>query len=165
MRKICKISILCLIVILTFTTSVFAKEYTNLSELVEKGKKLDGTTVTIQGEAIGEPLQRGEYTWVNIGDSNMALGVWMKKNDADKILVYGNSKYKGDIIKITGKFNRTCKEHGGDMDLHEERMNVVKMGHRSNEKVNKNKEIAAILLTPISLIFAFLYFKKVKFRR
>lgn len=165
MHKICKIIVLSLTILLVFSATVFAGDSTNISDLVEKAKELDGKTLTIKGEAIGEPLNRGSYTWVNIGDGSMALGIWMKKDDANKISIYGNSKYKGDSIKVTGKLNRACKEHGGDMDFHADKVEILKTGYRTNEVINKNRVEAAGILTVISFVLIYVYFTKIKFKR
>lgn len=115
------------------------KNIVNYNDLIENGKALDNKQVTIEGEAIGEPLSRGDHTWVNISDGNIGFGIWIENNLMDKIAVYGDHKNKGDYLKITGKFHRACKEHGGDMDIHSTKVEVVKDGYELKEKINFNR--------------------------
>ena len=52
--------------------------YVTLSELIENAEEYDGKTILFKGEAIGDPLKRGDHTWVNVSDgNNSAVGVYM----------------------------------------------------------------------------------------
>lgn len=142
------------IVILIFlpTLSVRAEEIVDINNLVEEAKELDGQMVTIQGEAIGEPMIRGNNAWVNINDGTNAVGVWLSRDDAYKIMNYGNYKTKGDMVKITGIFYRDCREHGGEPDLHGMQVQIVTTGYAVQENVSTGKVISATLLSVVSLI-------------
>ena len=98
MRKCIQTLMLAFIFILSFSLKVKAENITPLNTLIENAKEMDGQEVTVQGEVIGERMDRGDFTWININDSTNAIGIWLSKSDADKILNYGNYKYKGDLI-------------------------------------------------------------------
>lgn len=144
-----------------FTLHVKAESKTTINDLIENAKKLDGKVVTIQGEAIGECMDRGEYSWVNINDGTNAIGLWLETNKAIKISRYGNYKYIGDTIKITGIFHRACTEHGGEADLHVNTLKVVNTGYLVYEKIPLLKIIGAIILVPVAFVFLVIFKKMV----
>jgi hypothetical protein len=160
MFKAFKIVLLTLIfVTFGYTYNCFAAEITNYNDLIENGKALDGKEIMLTGEAIGEPMKRGEYTWVNISDGSAAMGIWVKSSDAQKINFYGNSKSKGDMVKVIGEFHRACAEHGGDMDIHSKSIEITEKGHSLNERVNKSKVKSALILSVITALLSIAFVK------
>ena len=150
------------IALLAFTLATFAyadncyaEEITNYNDLIENGKSLDGSEVTIIGEAIGEPMKRGQYAWVNISDGSNAMGIWLKEADAEKISFYGDNKAKGDTVRISGEFHRACAEHGGDMDIHSQTIEITEKGHSIKEQVNLTKMKLGIILSLITALLAY----------
>ena len=137
----------------------YAQEIIPLNELVENGKAFDGKNVTVQGEALGEAMERGEYAWVNISDPTNIMGVWMKKEDAEKIAFFGDYNHKGDIIKVSGAFHRACAEHGGDMDIHGIAVEIAEQGYPVKEEVETRKIVVGVVLTLIALCIAGIYYK------
>lgn len=170
MRKIFQIILLTFIIIISIgfvetpcRAQSASNVYKNYNDMVEKAKELDGKTLDIEGEAIGEPLKRGDYTWVNICDGNgTSIGIYMKTEDASSIKYYGSSKVKGDTIIVSGEFRRACKEHGGDLDVHADKVNIEKPGHKIIEEVKMDKLIFSAVLTFIAAIASFFYFREKK---
>jgi len=159
MLKAFKIGLLAFIlVIFGYADNCFAEEITNYNDLIENGKLLDGSEVTIKGEAIGEPMKRGEYTWINISDGSTAMGIWIKTNDAQNISFYGSNKAKGDIVKITGEFHRACAEHGGDMDIHSLSIKIAEKGYLTNEKTNISKAKLGLILSLVTAALTYYNF-------
>jgi hypothetical protein len=157
MFKIFKIIIISTFMMFAFAAGASAVERSTLNDLVENGKVMDGKTVKVRGEAIGEPMKRGEFTWINISDGTLPIGIWMKNEDAEKVKVFGDYSHKGDIIEVVGKFNRACREHGGDMDIHAEIVNVVEEGTTVNHVIDKTKVISSIALTALTLTLLGIY--------
>lgn len=114
-----------------------------VSELVGHTLDWTGKTVTIEGEAIGEALPRGDWAWVNVSDGTNAIGVWMPLADAKKIGVYGDYHHTGDILRVTGTFSRDCAAHGGDVDIHSTDVVRVKAGSETPHPVPNAKKTAA----------------------
>ncbi len=163
MFKAFKIVMLALILVtFGYTYNSYAAEITNYNDLIENGKALDGNEVILLGEAIGEPMKRGDYTWVNISDGSTAIGIWIKTSDAQKISFYGNYKTKGDKVKILGQFHRACPEHGGDMDIHSLSIEIVEKGYPTNELINKNKLKSALILSFITALLCIAFVKSRK---
>ena len=79
MVKTFKTIILICILVFSFSITCKAKEYSNYNELIENSKKIDNSKITLKGEAIGEGMNRGKYSWVNISDGSTAMGIWIRK--------------------------------------------------------------------------------------
>jgi archaellin len=150
------------ILVFSFSITCMAQEYSNFNELIENGKKIDNSKITLKGEAIGERMNRGEYSWVNISDGSTAMGIWIKNEQAQSIKNFGKYAYKGDIVKIDGTFNRACKDHGGDMDIHAISVEIVEVGGKVIIPISNSKKIMATILTLITLTLIFLYKKFTK---
>ncbi|WMJ22990.1 hypothetical protein RBG61_13530 [Paludicola sp. MB14-C6] len=165
MQKILRVISIVFIIFFVFSSEVFAQEKaTEINALIENAKQLDNKTVTVEGEAVGEPLERGKYCWVNINDTTNAIGVWVNSEDAKQIKKYGDYKNKGDIIRVTGVFRRACKEHGGEADIHNESMQIIKHGYSVHEDISVVKLIIAVMLVLI-LILAIFFIHKLKIIR
>jgi hypothetical protein len=165
MRKYIKALIIVLLLTAPLSVNVKAESLIDINELIENAKELDEHEVTVQGEAIGERMDRGNYSWININDGTNAIGIWLSKSDADKVLNFGNYKNIGDTVKITGIFYRACKEHGGEADLHSNSLEIVEKGYKVKEHITSVKIISAAILIPIALFMLTLYMKMQKAKR
>jgi aspartyl/asparaginyl-tRNA synthetase len=159
MFKICKITLLSLILILGTSSICFADTVTNFNDLIENGKALDGKTVTIEGEAIGDMMKRGDYSWLNISDGSNAVGVWGKNSIIEEVTALGNYKQKGDTVKIQGEFHRACSEHGGDMDIHINNLTIIEKGQKVPQPLDYNKIKILSLLSLAAFITSIIYYK------
>lgn len=159
MRKIFKSLIIIFLLTFSFSMKAEAEEVTDINTLIEKAKEFDGKEVIVQGEAIGEPMDRGDHSWVNINDGTNAIGIWLKNSEADQISHYGNYKYKGDTVKIKGTFYRACKEHGGEADIHNIAITIEEQGYKVERQLSSVKLISAIVLSATSIII-FMYLRK-----
>jgi hypothetical protein len=162
MVKTFKTIILICILVFSFSITCMAQEYSNYIQLIENGKKLDNTKITLKGETIGEGMNRGKYSWVNISDGSTAMGIWIKDEQAQSIKNFGKYAYKGDIVKVNGIFNRACTEHGGDMDVHAISVDIIDAGGIVTIPISNNKKVIATILTLITLTLAFSYIKFTK---
>ncbi len=106
-------------------------------ELINNAKNYNGNTVVYRGEVIGDIMVRGEYAWINVNDEKNAIGIWVKKELTKDILFTGSYKAKGDLVEITGKFNRSCVEHGGDLDIHAQSIIKISSGSEISHAVDK----------------------------
>ncbi|MDF2888192.1 MAG: hypothetical protein K0R23_2577 [Lacrimispora sp.] len=165
MQKYIKTLMWVLLFTFALTFKVNAQSLTDINDLIEKAKEYDGEDVTIQGEVIGESMKRGNYSWININDGTNAIGIWLDSDIAEGILSYGHYKSKGDTVKITGIFNRACKEHGGEADLHSSSFEIVKNGYEVKEQISPVKIIIAVILTLFALVLMLILVKVIKNRR
>lgn len=93
-------------------------ETISLNELIENSQAYDGKVIQVQGEVLLEAMERDSSAWININDGTNAMGVYMPQESVQAIQHYGDYHTIGDTIHIEAVFNRSCKVHGGDMDLH-----------------------------------------------
>jgi|GEM_PF-775171 len=115
--------------------------------LLEGASAFDGLRVTIQGEAIGQAMERGTMAWVNVADKSGAIGVWMSAEEARSISMLGSYSCRGDELRITGTFHRACAEHGGDMDIHAEAVAIVRAGERVVHPFSVARQVTAAFLS------------------
>lgn len=154
MEKVGRVVILTILTVLISTFTAYASEGgLKISELIDKGKEYDNKVIIIEGEAIGELLERGENSFVNINDGTSAMGVYLKTSVGETIEYYGDYHHIGDTVRVRGTFHRACKEHGGDMDLHSEEFEIVSKGHDVTHEIATWKWIATGLLSQF-VIFA-----------
>ena len=138
----------------------FGSEKVLLNDLIEDSKRMDQKKVIVSGEVIGEALERGEFSWININDGTNAIGIWVDKKQVEQIKYYGSYHTVGDKISVEGIFNRGCKVHGGDVDIHAEQLQVVKRGHTVVYPIAKEKIIAAIGISLLAVGVVYGYFVK-----
>jgi len=127
---------------------VFAQSVSS-SELINNAKQYDGKVVSYQGEVIGEVMPRGDFAWANINDGKNAVGIWMTAAQASEISFAGSYKAKGDWFEVEGVFNRSCPQHGGDLDIHARSVIKKIAGRAVAEKLNPDKKQLAIILAVI----------------
>lgn len=164
MRKVKKsvifLSIFFLFLVMT-SSRCYAAETVTINQLIENTAKYDNLVVTVEGEVIGEALERGDFAWINLNDTTNAIGIWLKLSDTKQLQYYGDYGHRGDIVKITGKFSRACSEHGGDFDIHSNQIEVVKKGWIVSEIVPSYKIRATVVLSIIVSILLAGYIKLV----
>lgn len=157
MLKQIKTLILVTSFIISLSENVYADEIIDINYIIEQAAELDQQEVTVSGEAVGEAMNRGSHSWININDGTNAIGIWLSSSDAQKVKYFGSYKYKGDILKVSGIFNRTCKEHGGETDIHGTALEVVETGHVEEEQISSTKiavsALSAILAASLMTLF------------
>jgi len=130
------------------------------NELIENAVKYDKQIVVYSGEVIGDIMKRGDNAWINVSDGSNAIGVWLPYSETMKIKYTGLYNHKGDTVKVEGIFNKACPEHGGDLDIHCKKIEVLKEGYTAQEKINyKNILIAGILLV-LAVVLNLIIFRK-----
>lgn len=145
--------VIILTVLITTFTAYASEGGMKISELIDKGKEYDNKVITLEGEAIGELLERGENSFVNINDGTSAMGIFLKTSEGETIEYYGDYHNIGDRVKVEGVFHRACKDHGGDMDVHSNSMKIIEKGHATTHLIATWKLVTIGILTPF-VIFA-----------
>lgn len=130
------------------------------NDLIEKGAQWDRKMVTYEGEVIREPMRRGDYAWLNVSDGNNAMGVWVKYGMIRPIRHYGSYKMKGDWIKVTGLFYRSCPEHGGDLDIHASSITVLKRGGPTSHPIRVERLLLALLAIAAGIFYLLQYLRR-----
>lgn len=161
MRRIIFVFLLTTILFIFFTADGLA---INVNQLVEKSEFYDGKKVVFEGEVVGDVMVRGNHSWINVYDGVNAMGIWIRANEAEKIKKTGDYKNKGDVVEVEGVFNRACKEHGGDMDIHGENLNIKRTGRGLTHPVSSSKVFFAAGLAILSGIM-FLFDRHIQRKR
>jgi hypothetical protein len=143
------------ILLFLFASSAAAEEpAVSARDLIDHAKEYDGKAVVFTGEAIGDSMRRGDHAWVNVLDSDAAMGVYLPASALGAIRHYGSNSMKGDTVRVRGVFSRACPEHGGDMDIHASAVEIVARGASTPRPVDSLK----LALTPAFLgLSALLY--------
>ena len=135
-------------IVVSYTQSVSS------TELINNAKLYDGKIVTYEGEVIGDIMVRGEYAWVNVNDGQNAIGIWLDNNLTKDISYTGSYKSRGDLVEISGVFQRACLEHGGDLDIHAQAFRKVRQGRLIIERLNISKRnLVFVLLGVLCLVW------------
>jgi hypothetical protein len=136
-----------------------APKVVSANDLVEGAKALDDTTVVFEGEAIGDPLPRGDHGWCNASDGNYAIGIWMDRADLDRVERYGSYRWRGDRLRVVGVFHRACIEHGGDLDIHAASVEIAGRGAPIPRPTNPAEIVLASVLA-VAGALAFLLWRR-----
>ncbi|HWR10492.1 MAG TPA: hypothetical protein VN445_01595 [Rectinemataceae bacterium] len=129
-------------------------------DLVEKASVYDGVEVKVEGEIIGEVMARGDHSWINILDNGTALGVWLEKNLLPEIAYIGSYEAIGDKVRVTGAMHRACPEHGGDLDIHADTIELIGRGSAISHTLDLRRLGAAAALCVSGAFLAVLWRKR-----
>jgi hypothetical protein len=135
-------------------------EAESIRELIENSKTFDGKTVTVRGEVIGI-LKKENTAWINLLENGWAIGVFLRREQAENISVIGDYRHIGDIVEITGIFHMSCQAHGGDLDIHAENLAIISTG----QEIRRLPNPLTVLLSSIllaALIYLAYYMKKLR---
>ncbi|MBP7087843.1 MAG: hypothetical protein KBB01_00950 [Candidatus Omnitrophica bacterium] len=142
--------------------SAYADKVISLEELLKYPDKFDGQKLTVEGEAIGNLLKGDSGYWINISSGGQALGIFASNKEAFvNIHYWGEYSAKGDLVQIQGLFYKSCPLHHL-MDIHLEKIEIIKEGYRLTDSVSLFKIDLAILLFTICLVASTIYFIKFK---
>jgi hypothetical protein len=123
-----------------------AQDGVGSGDLIEKASLYDGVTVVYGGEVVGDMMYRGDYAWIGISDGANTVSVYIPAAEAKKITHVGGYRVVGDTVQITGVFHRACAEHGGDLDIHANSVEIVQAGHTVEDDPSSGLTAAAGVL-------------------
>jgi hypothetical protein len=138
--------------IVFFLSAACFAQAVSSDELIKNAKDYDGKSVLYRGEVIGDVMVRGKYAWINVNDGKNAIGIWIDKDLAKDILFTGNYKTRGDQLEIAGVFQRSCLEHGGDLDIHAKVMRKISAGAPALASLNTAKTRNIFILTGVLIL-------------
>ncbi|MDD5254875.1 MAG: DNA-binding protein [Candidatus Omnitrophica bacterium] len=153
MRKVLLYQLALIIPAVLFSLQCYAQDIPS-TELIKNAKLYDGKIVTYGGEAVGDIMVRGEFAWVNIYDGSNAIGIWVHKDLIRDITYTGGYRAKGDLVAVAGRFNRSCLEHGGDLDIHAQSFTKISPGSKIHHALDTEAvKSASVLFCTLVLIF------------
>jgi len=163
LKLIKPVLVLSVLIISFFVLPISAKaenQSITSTELIEDASEWDGTTVSYGGEVVGDVLYRGNYAWINVSDGANAIGIYIPAAEAKKIKNVGGYRIVGDTVFLSGTFHRACAEHGGDMDIHADTINVTEKGHSVEDNPSTGLLVSAGVLFLLALTGTILVLKK-----
>ncbi|MGC8717994.1 MAG: DNA-binding protein [bacterium] len=131
----------------------------SIVDLIEGAKVYDGKIIRIDGEVIGEILNRGEYAWINIYDGSASIGIWGPKELFSKIKFTGDYNTKGDYVEVTGIFRRADPKHGGELDIEALSLKVISVGRKVDHPISYRMINMTILSASIATVLGVIWLK------
>jgi len=120
--------------------------------LINNAREYDGKSVVYAGEVVGDIMVRGDFVWINVNDGENAIGVWLNKELAGEIQFAGSYHNKGDRLEISGVFQRSCIQHGGDLDIHAQSIRKISPGGPVKEELDTGKRNFTLILLGILVL-------------
>jgi len=130
------------------------------TQLIDEAQAYNAKEIIYTGEVIGDIMQRGSHSWINVSDGSNVIGVWILSDDIKDIKFTGRYKVKGDTVKVKGVFYRACKDHGGDMDIHANEITILEQGYKISETVNMWRILFTALVFVMAISLSIYIFKK-----
>ena len=161
--KIYLFLLLALIVRLSFFSSpLYATTIYTSDMLINQSNQLDGKAIYFKGEVVGDILRRGNFCWINVYDGSQAIGIYCRTEMVKYIKFVGDYKHTGDTLEIRGIFHKSCKQHGGELDIHAKQIRIIKTGAKREHPLSKPRlYLAILLLLCISLVlWLYIYLKR-----
>lgn len=136
---------------------------TAIADLDKADSYMDGQTVQITGEVVGDRIKAGTdgaHSWLMIeaiDGSYAELAVYVSNAAADLVDTYGAYGRQGTVMQLRGTFNLSCPDHEGLSDLHAEHYAVVSKGSSAPDTLNVAKFVpgAVLLLVGGGLLLVF----------
>ena len=128
-----------------------------VARLIDESATFDGQTVKIEGEIIGDVMKRDSHAWISILDGGVAVGVWTHIENLYAGLSAGGYAMQGDRVRVMGIMHRACSEHGGDLDIHLESIELLAPGHPVMQPVHRIRVLAAGFLCITGGVFALVW--------
>jgi len=130
---------------------LYGWDRTSVSALITNPTLFNGRIVQVEGELVGDIIEGRDGFWVNLLDSETAIGVWCPSAEKSKIRFLGRYKVQGDYVRVIGVFHRQCGQHAGDIDIHANSIDVLQQGYEVSEEIPLEKVFFAIFLGIVSL--------------
>ncbi|MDO4290860.1 MAG: hydrolase [Eggerthellaceae bacterium] len=143
----------------------------SISDLDEADSYLDGQTVQITGEVVGDRINAeldSSHCWITleaIDGSHSEMGVFVSKTSTSLIDTYGAYGKRGTVLQVRGTFNLACSEHEGVTDLHVDHVSVVSKGSETPDAFNPMDFVPGIVLTLAGGVLIVVFFRLRESRR
>lgn len=152
------------IVVTLLSSGVQAAEVSS-EELFKIPDEYDGKEISLRGEVVGDVMVRGEFAWLNVHDGYGAIGVFAPLGIVQDISYRGDYTFSGDAIRVRGKFHASCEVHGGDTDIHAQKITILSEGGRIYRSIDENKVKLSIVFPSIALLLTLVHILVRRFRK
>lgn len=144
---------------------------TLISELDKADSYLNGQTVQVTGEAIGDKIRAedgSDHCWVTvmaIDGSYAEVSVYMTTSAASVIDTFGAYGKTGTILQVRGTYHIACEEHEGLSDLHANSVTAVSAGKQNPDVFSSDKFAPGLVLICIGLVLVLAFSRLQESRR
>jgi len=114
----------------------------SLYDLVMVDTTLEGKTVQVTGEVVGDTFREGltndTKTWILLSsteeDKEASIPVLINTEDLDLIDSFGGYQNTGTTLRIRGTYHVACVTHGSACDIHADLVSAVSEGSSHKEE-------------------------------
>lgn len=138
---------------------------TLISDLAQADAYLDGETVQVTGEVVGDSI-RAEfdegYRWITLqaDDGSYAqIAVFMTEDSAGRIDTFGAYGKVGTTLQVRGVFNLACPDHEGLSDLHANHVLVVEAGQVLSREFDYRSFIPGAGLVLLGAVLVLVFYR------
>lgn len=160
-RRSTRLVLIALTVALLLPATAIAQEPPRemmVEEITSAHHSLDGIAVVFSGEVIGEDLgSHRDWKWLNVLEASSAVGVVVPTEWVERIDRFGDYHNNGTRVQVVGVLNIACEEHGGDLDVHADSLEVLERGSDREQEVVIGRLYWAIGLAAVALALAITY--------
>lgn len=138
---------------------------TLIADLATADSYLDGQTVQVTGEAVGDSIRAGfdgENRWITlqaVDGSYAQVTVYMTAEAAERVDTFGAYGKTGTTLQVRGTFNLACAEHDGLTDLHANHVSVVEKGLVSEEPFEASAFVPGAVLVLMGGVLLLVFYR------
>lgn len=138
---------------------------TSISDLDKADSYMDGQTVQITGEVVGDRIRAEldeSHCWITlqaVDGSYAEMNVFSTLVAADCIDTYGVYGKRGSTIQVRGTFNLSCSEHEGVTDLHAEHVSLVSKGSTQKDEFDPAAFIPGAVLIVVGFVLIVVFYR------
>lgn len=138
---------------------------TSISDLDKADSYMDGQTVQITGEVVGDRIRAEldeSHCWITlqaVDGSYAEMNVFSTLVAADCIDTYGAYGKRGSTIQVRGTFNLSCSEHEGETDLHAEHISLVSKGSTQKDEFDPATFIPGAVLIVVGFVLVVVFYR------
>ncbi len=138
---------------------------TLISDIASADSYLDGQTVQVTGEAVGEAIHEisdPNHCWVTVqakDGSYAQVAVFMSPESASLIDTFGAYGKRGTTLQVRGTFNLACAEHEGLSDIHADSVVAVEQGQVSKDEFQLKSFVPGAVLMAIGLVLVVIFYR------
>lgn len=123
----------------------------SIEEITNADSYLDGQTVQVVGEVVGDRISAEESNrcWITLQSedgTDSEVSIYMPKTLSEKIDTYGAYGKRGTQLQVRGTFHLACRDHYGASDIHADTVAVVMKGQVEEMPFEPRRLVPGILL-------------------
>lgn len=144
---------------------------TSISDLDTADSYLDGQTVQITGEVVGDRIHAeldADHCWITLeatDGSYAEMAVFATMAATSVIDTYGAYGKHGTTLQVRGTFNLSCSEHEGVTDLHADHVAMVSKGYVQGDQFDAWSFAPGGVLTVVGLALIVVFYRMRESRR